>query len=372
MKRRRVQASRIWDHGDEYKKTNREEEGASWICDHCDRVLSLARCQSTGNILRHLREEHRVTPPTPINRREDVPRGTPAESTISYASSTSQPERSSSSILSFTHRVDIIEFRNLLIRWIVQQQVPYFAVDQQEFRDLLYYLAPGLKDILSTSHTTIGRWIKAEYQAAKQSIKELLVKSLSKIHLSFDLWTSPSGLPILGLCAHYLDQSLELRHPLLALKYMKGSHTGEAIANVIAAVVVEYEIADKLGVYVSDNATNNDVACRVLIRVFHEGERESSRRSRCLGHIINLAAQAFIYGRDNEAFIVKVEETEAASFDDLAVAAENQRIWRKRGAFGKLHNIAKWVKASPQRGQRLSEMIQVVMMRTGELRFMVL
>jgi hypothetical protein len=65
---------------------------------------------------------------------------------------------------------------------------------------------------------------------------------------------------------------------------------------------------------VADNATNNDVACRALIRVFHKEEKESSRRSRCLSHIINLAAQAFIYGRDNEAFIAKVDETEAAAF----------------------------------------------------------
>ena len=148
---------------------------------------------------------------------------------------------------------------------------------------------------------------------------------------------------------------------------MEGAHTGEAIASVIAAIVVEYEITEKLGVYVADNATSNDVACRVLIRVFHEGEREGSRRSRCLGYIINLAAQAFIYGRDNESFIAAVDSTEAASSDDYTIAAENQRLWRKRGAFGKLHNIAKWVRASPQREQRLREMIQLVMIRTGEL-----
>ena len=71
---------------------------------------------------------------------------------------------------------------------------------------------------------------------------------------------------------------------------MRGSHTGEAIANVVAAVVMDYEIAERLGVYMADNATNNNVACRALIRVFHEGEKESSRRSRYLGYIINLAA----------------------------------------------------------------------------------
>ena len=167
--------------------------------------MTLSRSQTTSNILRHLREEHRATLLEPINRREErASRGTSSNSAISRSSSASR-ERTVSSLLSFTHRVDIVEFRNLLLRWIIQQQIPYSAVDQPEFRDLLLYLAPGLKDTLSTSHTTIARWVQAEYRAAKGVVKELLAKSLSKIHLSFDLWTSPSGLSVLDIYAHYLN-----------------------------------------------------------------------------------------------------------------------------------------------------------------------
>ena len=145
MKRRRVQASLIWEHGDEYSKANREGEGTSWLCDYCDVVMTLSRSQTTSNILRHLREEHRATLLEPINRREErASRGTSSNSAISRSSSASR-ERTVSSLLSFTHRVDIVEFRNLLLRWIIQQQIPYSAVDQPEFRDLLLYLAPGLK-----------------------------------------------------------------------------------------------------------------------------------------------------------------------------------------------------------------------------------
>src|SRR6202012_4566561 len=119
MKRRRVQPSRIWEHGDEYSKTNREDEGVWWICDHCDRVMTLAKSQSTGNILRHLIEEHRVTPCDPRSYRdEEVPRGISSSRATSHASSASQP--TTPSILSLAHRIDIVEFRNLLIRWIVK------------------------------------------------------------------------------------------------------------------------------------------------------------------------------------------------------------------------------------------------------------
>ena len=116
MKRRRVQASLIWEHGDEYSKANREGEGTSWLCDYCDVVMTLSRSQTTSNILRHLREEHRVTLSEPINRREErASRGTSSNSAISRSSSASR-ERTVSSLLSFTYRVDIVEFQNLLLR----------------------------------------------------------------------------------------------------------------------------------------------------------------------------------------------------------------------------------------------------------------
>src|ERR1700742_1786021 len=166
MKRRRIQSSHIWEHGDEYRKMNSSDDSVSWLCDHCDRVISLSRTQSTGNIWRHLREEHQLTQQAHTNMRDErVSRGTSSNESNSRASSVSQPR--ASSILSFMSRVDVVEFRNLLIRWVVQQQIPHSAVDQQEFRNLLLYLAPGLKDTLSTSHTTIARWIQAKYRAAK-------------------------------------------------------------------------------------------------------------------------------------------------------------------------------------------------------------
>ena len=158
VKRRRTQSSPIWDHGDEYKRMNSSDGTLSWICDHCNQVLAMSKTMSTGNILRHLKEEHRVTPPVRRNiRDESVPRGTSSNIATSPASSVSQPR--ASSMLSFMHRIDIVEFRNLLIRWVIQQQIPHSAVDQQEFRDLLLYLAPGLKDILLTSHTIMARWV---------------------------------------------------------------------------------------------------------------------------------------------------------------------------------------------------------------------
>ena len=109
-------------------------------------------------------------------------------------------------------------------------------------------------------------------------MKELLANSLSKIHLSFDLWTSASGLPILNIYTHYLDQSLQLYHPLLALKYIKGTYTSEAITSVITAIVIKYKITEKIGVYIANNAISNNVTYCTGAQELRNYKAERGRR----------------------------------------------------------------------------------------------
>ena len=78
----------------------------------------------------------------------------------------------------------------------------------------------------------------------------------------------------------------------------------------------EFEIVSKWGVNVADNALNYSTACKVLVKRFRLSKSENSRRSRCLGHIINLAAQAFIFGEDYKAFIAEVESVEEGAVRD--------------------------------------------------------
>jgi hypothetical protein len=254
---------------------------------------------------------------------------------------------------------DVDRFRNLLIYWIVQQQIPFSAVEQAEFRSLLLYLQPALERYLIRSHHTVANWIGDVYSTAQLTIKSLLANAYSRVHLSFDIWTSPAAMPILGICAHFLDPKVQLQNPLLALRLLEGSHTGEAIAEIIVGVIEEFEIQDKLGVYIADNASNCNTACKELVLRFHPNEEEGSRRSRCLGHILNLAAQAFIYGKADEAFVNAAEYTAELTHRDQEVVAREQALWRSRGSFGKLHNVVKYVNASPQRRQDFQAILEM-------------
>ena len=59
-----------------------------------------------------------------------------------------------------------------------------------------------------------------------------------------------------------------------------------------------------------------------------------SRRLYCLGHVINLAAKAFLYGTEFDAFEKDIESTK--EYSDLL---RELTLWRKRGPISKLHNI---------------------------------
>uniref|UniRef100_A0A0D2XSY6 HAT C-terminal dimerisation domain-containing protein n=1 Tax=Fusarium oxysporum (strain Fo5176) TaxID=660025 RepID=A0A0D2XSY6_FUSOF len=69
-----------------------------------------------------------------------------------------------------------------------------------------------------------------------------------------------------------------------------------------------------------------------------------ARRMRCYGHILNLVARAFLYGEDFESF-----EAESQVFDLLGRREDDLRHWRKKGPVGKLHNVVKFIRSSPQR-----------------------
>jgi hypothetical protein len=120
-------------------------------------------------------------------------------------------------------------------------------------------------------------------------VKQRLALTKLKIHISFDLWTSPNIHVIIVVVAHFLSPELQLRHVLLAIREIEGSHSGENIAKSLVTVITDYKISTRIRVFVSDNVSLNNVATRTILSRL-EINNNSSYRARCLGYIINLAA----------------------------------------------------------------------------------
>jgi len=55
----------------------------------------------------------------------------------------------------------------------------------------------------------------------------------------------------------------------------------------------------KLGYFIADNDGRNDTCIRAILKKHRLDIKDpNSRRVRCLGHIINLAAKAFLFGKN--------------------------------------------------------------------------
>ena len=98
----------------------------------------------------------------------------------------------------------------------------------------------------------------ATYELYFSQLQALLEASISKIHISSDLWTSPHRHGILAITARWVDKDYQPRRALLAMPECRYNHSSESQASLIMDTLVKYQISCKVGYHTGDNATSND------------------------------------------------------------------------------------------------------------------
>ena len=160
--RGRETSSLIWLHGDLYIKASRPGDPPQWVCDRCDSIIKLQKGGTTANARRHLRRQHQI-----MEEEDDV-----EEENIDEDESDSviRTERNTSTFSSLYTTVSIEKYRNLLLRWIVQHQIPFSAVEQTEFRALLLYLQPSLNRYMISGNTAL-KWVVDDFRKGQTVLK---------------------------------------------------------------------------------------------------------------------------------------------------------------------------------------------------------
>ena len=153
-------------------------------------------------------------------------------------------------------------------------------------------------------------------QETREQIKNLFTVARSRIHISADLWTSPNNYALLGIVAHWWDANA-----LIALPKLYGAHNGANIGKAIIDTLDLYDITEKLGYFMLDNATSNDKAVEAITKELrHHGVTRTitakEAQLHCSGHIINLVVKSLFFGTNVEAL-----EIESVDFE----------LWRRIG-----------------------------------------
>lgn len=121
----------------------------------------------------------------------------------------------------------------------------------------------------------------------------------------------------------------------LALIELQENHSGLNQATVILDILNDFGIRNKLSYLIMDNATFNNVLTKTISNALREKDilySTKQRRLRYMGHVINLAIQAFLFRKTIQDYEYSENLTESPSNAQL-----NQ--WRRLEPLGKLHNI---------------------------------
>jgi hypothetical protein len=238
------------------------------------------------------------------------------------------------------------------LRLVVQERLALSLVEAPSFHAFCQALNPlADSNILPSSHSTIRTAIQSHWYEEKLILQHEIQTAVSKIHISLDIWTSPNRLLFIAILGHFVRRSDGTRRKnLLALRQVAG-HSGEEQFTVLRMVLEEYDISQDLGVITGDNAATNDTLCRTICKwqsdTFNSKWEPESQRIRCLGHILNLIAQAFLFAGSSERCPEEVlQSMDLEEADGAEVDVVRRNTVRTIGPMGKLHNIVVFIRGS--------------------------
>jgi hypothetical protein len=189
-----------------------------------------------------------------------------------------------------------------LLRLIVHHDLPLSIVEWPELHTFIFAINHMAAGCIWTAHQTTANHIARTFTERQQQLKQLLQQSQSLIHLTTDTWHSPNIKELQAITAHFVDASNTRQKALLSLPELRNGHAGVEVAAQIATTLEAYDITDRLGYITTDNHGANDTMCEELSkRLSYTQWQPKQRRLRCIGHIINIAVQAFFFARNNEA-----------------------------------------------------------------------
>jgi hypothetical protein len=104
----------------------------------------------------------------------------------------------------FILQTDLEIVERSISRWIVLGNYPFSIVESPDFQRALVVLSPEKTEkLFPKSATTTRKLVVQLYDEQLVIMKQLLATTPYKVYLSFDLWTSPNRMALLGIVGHF-------------------------------------------------------------------------------------------------------------------------------------------------------------------------
>ncbi|EKG09170.1 transposase-like protein, partial [Macrophomina phaseolina MS6] len=132
-----------------------------------------------------------------------------------------------------------------LVQLVTVRNLPYNCSQWPELHALLLAVNYTAGDIISLSHGSVQKLVSNSYFVHKDILRQKLQSSVSKLHLSADVWSAPNHKAFLGTCVQLVEEDTkEVRQALLALSELPGidgpgSHSGAEQWKLLQPVLEE-------------------------------------------------------------------------------------------------------------------------------------
>jgi hypothetical protein len=330
----------------------KERPEPKWIwCKHCPKYSA----QNTSNMRQHLDSVHGIT----VSKAPDSGIRTTAIETIEALYTKlllrlgDSKDDLDQEILRRTVNQQVVN--QTLLDLIIVRRLPFSCVEWPEWHAFVRALNPQGHIFMPTSHNTVKQRIEVWFPHAKDIVRKRLQSSQTSIHLAVDIWTSPSHDLLLAICGSFVDAQDRFRNILIALRTVHG-HSGLNQWDALRPVLEDYGIIENIGTLIGDNSSTNDMLCYVManyLRIENQiNWNQTHQRIRCMGHILNLVVQAFLFTNNSEEQLMELYDKEDESGEELDSKSQKERanpIRAKMGVMGKIHNLVVHIRASTNR-----------------------
>lgn len=101
------------------------------------------------------------------------------------------------------------QWRNDFINWISHDDLTFEQAASPYLKKVIVTGGPQVAKLLPSART-VRTWLANTYIERVPEVRAALARSLSKIHVSFDAWSSPNDLSLLGVVGHWIDEHAAL------------------------------------------------------------------------------------------------------------------------------------------------------------------
>ncbi|KAM0742705.1 hypothetical protein ACQRIT_002882 [Beauveria bassiana] len=262
-------------------------------------------------------------------------------------------------------------FREAQMLLSARRYLPLNFATWPEYQALISAVNPAVQELLIDSGNTVAADLDRAYGAHQESVQRWLARSRSLVHIAMDAWSSPQRKAYIAVHAQWVDEEYNLRKALLGLPNLRHSHAGAAMTPHVMNIIRKYSLAHRIGYFTGDNDAKNDTCLHQLASELSEEYGlvfdAASSRTRCVGHIINLSLQAFLFATSKRALQAAIEQAQEEASDATVAEALHDQLqsvttsqtthgkrkkrndaagWRSVGPLGKLHNIAVFMRNS--------------------------